>query len=81
MSARTILVIFFLLLACMLPVYMAPAQEQDLLDRFEERVTEFTLDNGLRFIVIERHDAPVATFYTYADVGSVDEVKGITGLA
>ena len=83
MSARTILVIFFLILACMLPVYMAPAQEQeqDLLARFEERVTEFTLDNGLRFIVIERHDAPVATFYTYADVGSVDEVKGITGLA
>ena len=62
---------------------MAPAQEQeqDLLARFEERVTEFTLDNGLRFLVIERHDAPVATFYTYADVGSVDEVKGITGLA
>ncbi len=81
MSARTILVVFFLILACMLPVYMAPAQEQDLLARFEERVTEFTLDNGLRFIVIERHDAPVATFYTYADVGSVDEVKGITGLA
>ncbi len=51
------------------------------LAEFERKVTEFTLDNGLKFIVVERHEAPVASFYTYADVGSVDEVKGITGLA
>ena len=53
---------------------------QDLED-FEKRMTEFTLDNGLRFLVMERHEAPVVSFQTYADVGSVDEVKGITGLA
>ena len=57
-----------------------PAQSQDLA-AFEERVTEFTLDNGLNFIVVENHDAPVVSFLTYADVGSVDEVKGITGMA
>ena len=51
------------------------------LEDFEKKVTEFTLDNGLQFIVVERHEAPVASFHTYADVGSVDEVKGITGLA
>lgn len=51
------------------------------LENFEKRVTEFTLDNGLHFIVIERHDAPVVSFHTYADVGAVDEVKGITGMA
>ena len=51
------------------------------LEEFEKRVTEFTLENGLHFIVVERHEAPVASFHTYADVGSVDEVKGITGLA
>ncbi len=59
----------------------APAQETDLLERFEERVTEFTLDNGLTFVVIERHEAPVVSFNTYADVGSVDEPRGQTGIA
>lgn len=58
----------------------APAQSQDLA-AFEKNVTEFTLDNGLTFIVVENHDAPVLSVLTYADVGSVDEVKGITGLA
>ena len=57
-----------------------PATSQDL-EAFEKNVTEFTLDNGLTFIVVENHDAPVLTVLTYADVGSVDEVKGITGLA
>jgi predicted Zn-dependent peptidase len=51
------------------------------LEEFEKKVTEFTLDNGLHFIVLERHEAPVVSFHTYADVGSVDEVKGITGMA
>ena len=57
-----------------------PAQSQDL-EAFEKTVTEFTLDNGLTFLVVENHEAPVVSFLTYADVGSVDEVKGITGLA
>ena len=52
-----------------------------LLDQFEPTVTEFTLDNGMTFIVVERHDAPVASFYTVADVGSVDEPVGQTGIA
>ena len=56
------------------------AQAQDLVE-FEKRMTEFTLDNGLRFLVLERHEAPVLSFHIYADVGSVDEVEGITGLA
>lgn len=51
------------------------------LKEFEKNVTEFTLENGLKFIVVERHEAPVVTFTTYANVGSVDEVTGITGLA
>lgn len=60
---------------------VAPLAAQDLLADFEQNVTEFTLDNGLTFIIVEDHEAPVVTFYTYADVGSVDEVKGITGMA
>jgi predicted Zn-dependent peptidase len=47
----------------------------------EGRVSEFTLKNGMKFLVLERHTAPVASFFTYADVGSAQEVKGITGLA
>ena len=57
-----------------------PAIAQDLAE-FEQRLTEFTLDNGLKFLVLERHEAPVVSFHTYANIGSVDEVKGITGLA
>lgn len=53
---------------------------QNLAD-FEKKVTEFTLDNGMHFIVIEKHEAPVVSFYTYANVGSVDEDTGITGMA
>ncbi len=47
----------------------------------ESRVTEFTLKNGWHFIVLERHQAPVASLLTYADVGAAQEVTGITGLA
>ncbi|MEE2822848.1 MAG: pitrilysin family protein [Acidobacteriota bacterium] len=56
------------------------ATSQSLSD-FDKKVHEFTLDNGLKFIIVERHEAPVVSFQTYADVGSVDEVKGITGMA
>ena len=55
--------------------------QQDLLDRFEAKTTTFTLDNGLDFVVVERHDAPVVSFATYANVGSVDEPEGKTGIA
>jgi predicted Zn-dependent peptidase len=51
------------------------------LEEFEKRVTEFTLKNGLKFIILERHEAPVVSFHTYVDAGSANEVKGITGLA
>ena len=47
----------------------------------QSRVSDFTLANGMKFIVLERHQTPVASFLTYADVGSAQETKGITGLA
>jgi predicted Zn-dependent peptidase len=58
----------------------APAQSQDL-KQFEKAVTEFTLANGMQFIVLERHDAPVVSFQTYANVGAVNDPRGRTGLA
>ncbi len=47
----------------------------------ESQVVEFTLDNGLRFIVLERPTAPVFSFCTQIDAGGVDEVPGVTGVA
>lgn len=47
----------------------------------EDAVKERTLKNGLKVLVLERHDAPVASFVTWANVGSVDDPKGYTGLA
>ncbi|MBW4649629.1 MAG: insulinase family protein [Kastovskya adunca ATA6-11-RM4] len=54
---------------------------QPYLDRVIEKVSEFSLDNGMKFIVLERHQAPVVSFVTYADVGGVDEPDGKTGVA
>jgi len=54
---------------------------QPYLDRVIQRVTEFRLDNGMKFIVLERHQAPVVSFLTYADVGGANEPTGKTGVA
>jgi predicted Zn-dependent peptidase len=51
------------------------------LQDFEKKVTKFTMPNGLTFLVLERHEAPVVSFHTYANVGSVDDPSGRTGLA
>lgn len=51
------------------------------LQQTQERISEFTLDNGMTFIVLENHNAPVVSFYTYADVGGVNEPEGKTGVA
>ncbi len=65
---------------CTTLLFTPLAVGQDFED-FERNITEFTLDNGMRFIVYERHDAPVVSFHTHANVGSVDEYKGVTGMA
>jgi len=77
---RAVVVNAALLFCAVAAVIPTSAGAQDLA-AFEKRMTEFTLDNGLKFLVLERHEAPVVSFHTYADVGAVDEVKGITGLA
>src|SRR5215831_15340535 len=51
------------------------------LKEFEKKVTEFTLSNGLHFILVERHEAPVVSFHTYVKAGSLDDPAGQTGLA
>jgi predicted Zn-dependent peptidase len=60
----------------------APAKSiQPYLDRVIKNITEFTLDNGLKFVVMERHQVPLVSFMTYADVGGSDEPDGYTGMA
>src|SRR6266849_4342353 len=44
-------------------------------------VTEVTLDNGLRVLVLEDHRTPIVTVQTWYRVGSRNEVPGKTGLA
>jgi predicted Zn-dependent peptidase len=65
--------LFLLALPCLLAA-------QSLKD-FEKKVTSFTLPNGLQFLIIERHDAPVVSFHTYVNAGSVDDPSGSTGVA
>ncbi|MEY2985020.1 MAG: zinc protease [Cyanobacteriota bacterium] len=63
-------------------VLLPPSQSlQPYLDQAIAKVTEFQLENGLKFIVMENHDAPVVSFYTLADVGGADEPAGKTGVA
>lgn len=47
----------------------------------EKSIVETTLDNGLKIIILPRHDAPVVSFVTWANVGSSDDPKEYTGLA
>jgi predicted Zn-dependent peptidase len=54
---------------------------QPYINRVMDQITEFTLNNGLKFIVLENHEAPVVSFVTYANVGGVDEPDGQTGVA
>jgi predicted Zn-dependent peptidase len=66
--------------AAALATASAPAAAQNLAS-FAARTTVHVLPNGWTFILVERPVAPVFSFCTIADVGSVQEVAGITGLA
>ncbi|MEN8153713.1 MAG: pitrilysin family protein [Acidobacteriota bacterium] len=50
-------------------------------DNVKKRVSEFTLPNGLKFILLEDHSVPIASFVTYANVGGSDERIGIYGIS
>jgi predicted Zn-dependent peptidase len=73
----TLVVMRLRLILFLFPVLLAGQSLQE----FQKKVTEFTLANGLHFIVIERHEAPVVSFHTYVNVGSVDDPSGETGIA
>jgi predicted Zn-dependent peptidase len=49
--------------------------------KIKDNVSEFTLPNGLKFILLEDHFVPIATFMTYVNVGGSDERIGIWGIS
>ena len=63
-------------LFCVLALVCAQISAQSLKE-FEKRVTEFTLPNGMHFIILERHEAPVVSFHSYVNAGSVDDPSGV----
>ena len=48
---------------------------------FEKRTTVKKLANGLTIVICERPEAPVFSFFTHVDAGSVQDPMGKTGLA
>jgi predicted Zn-dependent peptidase len=75
MKNRRLLILAFILLFS-----TSVLRAQDLAS-FEKRVTVHKLANGLTLIVLERPEAPVFSFFTLVDAGSVQDPKGLTGLA
>ena len=61
------------LLLLLMPV--AAAQQ------FADSVRMFTLDNGMRIIMVQQGAAPTITFNLMFDVGAIDEPDGLGGLA
>ena len=59
----------------------APGAVRTGLENLEKQVQSFSLPNGLKFIVVERHAAPVFSFETVVNAGSANDGLGTTGLA
>lgn len=71
---------YSIIVLCLFLFFTIAGFSQDL-KSFEKRMTEYSLDNGLKLLILERHNVPVVSFLNYVDVGSVNEVYGITGIA
>jgi len=63
-----------LLLLCALPLKALPFS-------LEDRVKEFTLKNGMKVLMLERHQSPTVSLYIRFRVGATDENLGMTGTA
>jgi len=64
-----------LLLLALLPRPAGAAEKPQI------NVQEFTLPNGMRWLLFERHDSPTVVGGWVAHVGSVNEREGITGIS
>lgn len=68
-----------LLSVLVLGVLLLRAQTLAGAQTLEERVKEFTLKNGMRFLVVERHEAPVVLCSIAFDVGSANDWPSMSG--
>ncbi len=75
MSLRRQMKVTGLMMAVMLCTLAAAAQEAKV------PVQEFFLDNGMKILMVERHDSPTVSAGWVAHVGSVNEEAGATGIA
>ncbi|MCK9266291.1 insulinase family protein [bacterium] len=72
---RRIVLIFFIILSFSCRLFSST------MDQYKNRITEHTLKNGLHFILLEDHTAPVVSFHIHVKVGSVNEKLGDTGIS
>jgi len=75
MSLRRRLTIALLAIAAMLCSFTVMAQEAKV------PVQEVFLDNGMKLLMVERHESPTVTAGWVTHVGSVNEEVGATGIA
>jgi predicted Zn-dependent peptidase len=80
MKSRSISLQTFVGCVAVFFVFGSIACAQDLAS-FEKRTTVKKLDNGLTIVICERPEAPVFSFFTHVDAGSVQDPMGKTGLA
>jgi predicted Zn-dependent peptidase len=67
--------------ACALLALLAGPSLAAAADKAGIAVQEFTLPNGMRWLLFERHDSPTVSAGWVAHVGSVNEREGITGIS
>ncbi len=79
MDRRRLVLVVLPALIC-LGLAASPAGAFDFTE-MEKRVTEFTLDNGMKFVVLEDHSAPVVSFVMGTDAGGTNDPKERTGLS
>jgi len=75
MNHRKAIAFFITLLLCFSP------GSATLAFPLEGRVKEFTLSNGMKVLMLERHQSPTLSLYIRFRVGAVDENLGMTGTA
>jgi predicted Zn-dependent peptidase len=70
--------IFLLILLMLFSVGLSAGYD---FSKITNNISEFTLPNGLKFILLEDHSVPIANFVTYTNAGGSDERIGIYGIS
>ncbi len=68
-----------ILMFMLLGIFSAPSAFD--FSSIESQVVEFSLDNGMKFIVLPKHDAPIAYFRLIVNVGGANDPNDASGMA